>query len=401
MALICFGTLLVISLILGCASTEQSAEIYQEDSGITQSSETVFNRSTQVESTEVAAAPIDTLPINVPHPEDVLPLPWADFNEMHAPGGDYNGMGITGRLEIEDRCVYLDFRASYDTYTQEPQRLVLSLPRDRIQYDPASGELWVHYSGGKLEGPIVSGQRVGTGGSYGGRSQLCDNEVLATVSGLRGCRRVPTVNHPLCEIEEYARLHRIQRDEAQRRFVLFPTLLGAIEELREIEAVRTAGWGFEHKPEFLAWFRLTDNDPPSETSRTLTDKYEELEIRTGATFSYKQLLEAQRLFADGHDLCLPQDTNDKELHCFELASAVAQTWIDHGKNELVVAVDFDRLPRRIASSVLAAEAEHDGYLDAGAILSHISTDELLAAVGHIIEQQLDVPLRVVRGVKFP
>ena len=341
-----------------------------------------------------------SLPVFVPHLDDILPLPWADFHEMHDPTHDSAGMEITGRLEIEGRCAYIDFLASYETHVEEPERLVLSLPRDRIQYDPRSNELWIHRRGREVDGPIASGQRISIGGSYGKlRSRPCGNEVIVFTGGIWGCRRWPSINHPLCEVEEYARLHRVQRDEARRRFDLFPVLQSAFGELREIEDERAAGWGFDHGLKFAAWFWLTGADLPSETAQAVADEHDDLEIRIGAAYSFSELLEAQVSFADGQDLYLPSDVNDEESESFELADAVTQSWIDHRENELVVSVDLDWVPRRVATVLLAGE--YGSYPDVAAVPNSLPNDELLATIQRVVEHRLDISLRVTRGLKVP
>ncbi|WP_419838425.1 hypothetical protein [Candidatus Poriferisodalis sp.] len=334
-----------------------------------------------------------------PHPDDILPLPWADFHEMYDAAIDSmsHGMEISGRLVIEGRCAYIDSRADYATYTEGPQRLVLSLPRGKFQYDSRSEELWMHHKDRQIEGPIRVGERVSIGGSYASlRSRDCGNEIIVSTPSIWGCRRFPSVNNPLCEIEEYARFHRIQRDEARRRFELFPVLQAAFEELREIESDRVAGWGFDHGLEFAAWFSLTGLESPSETALALANAHDDLEIRTGAETSYNQLLEAQAAFADGQDLHLPFDADVDNIARFELADAVTRSWIDLSEGHLGIGVDTDWVPRQVASALLASE--HGSYPDAASVPSHIPNEELLATIERIIAQRLDVPLLVQRAL---
>ena len=335
--------------------------------------------------------------IFAPHPDDILPLPWADFHEMYDAtiDGMSAGMQITGRLVIEEECAYVDFREDYATYTEEPKRIVLSLPRGKFQYDSQSEELWMHHKDRQIEGPIRVGELVRIGGTFGSlRSRDCGNEIIVGTPSIWGCRRALSVNNPLCETEEYARYHRIQRDEARRRFELFPVLLAAFEELKEIESDRVAGWGFDHGSEFAAWFLLTGLESPSEPALVLVDEHDDLEIRTGAETSYNQLLEAHAAFADGQDFYLPIDVDVDNIARFELADAVTRSWIDPSEGHLGIGVDPDWVPRQVASALLASE--YGSYPDAAAVPSDIPNEELLATIERIVALRLDVPLLVQR-----
>lgn len=399
----CLVMLCAVLAMWGCTASAQHETRSQEQSDRTSAGRSVGVDT--IEEAQVAAALSTTasttsVPVFVPHLDDILPLPWADFHEMHDPTQDSAGMEITGRLEIEGRCAYIDFLASYETHVEDPKRLVLSLPRGRIQFDPRSNELWIHRRGREVDGPIASGQRISIGGSYGKlRSRPCGNEVIVFTDGIWGCRRWPSTSHPLCEIEEYARLHRVQRDEAQRRFDLFPILQSALDELREIEDERAAGWGLDHGLKFAAWFWLKGADPPSEAARSLADEHDDLEIRVGAAFGYSELVEAQASFADGQYMYLSSNVNDEASEPFELADAVTQSWIDHRENELVVSVDPDQVPRRVAVSL--SVGEYGSYPDIAAVPSSLPNDELLATIQRVLERRLDVSLRVTRGLKVP
>ncbi len=331
----------------------------------------------------------------VPHPNDTLPIPWADFYEMHDPTRDGGGMDISGALVIDGRCVYLDLRPDYEFIVAEPERLVLSLPRGRFQYDSKSGELWMHHRTGEVEGPLVVGQRVSVGGIYGGRSQACENEIIVASDTIWGCRRWPTANYPLCEIEEYARYRRVQRDEAQRRFDLFPVLQAAFEELRQIEADRAAAWGFDHGLDFVAWFALTGPEPPSDAAQALAGEYDDLEIRIGATTNFAQLTEAMEHFADGQQFFLPNARNADDVGSFELGRAVTKVWVDHPNNRLAIAIDPDWIPRQVAAVMLGIE--QDAYSDT----TRIRREEVLAVIEEFIMQRLHVPVGVAWALRSP
>ncbi len=336
--------------------------------------------------------------IFAPHPDDILPLPWADFHEMYElTSFDSHEMLIEGRLEIEGRCAYVASGLPYSSIVEESSRLVLALPRGRFQYDESNGELWMHYGDRQIEGPIVVGERINFGSAYGSlRSETCGNEIIVWTHSIWGCRRHFSAQYPLCEIEEYARRHGIQRDETRRRFELFPVLQAALEELSAIESDRAAGWGFDNGSEFAAWFSLTGLESPSDSALALANTHDDLEIRTGAETSYNQLLEAHAAFADGQDFYLPVDAALENIARFELADAVTRSWIDPSEGHLGIGVDTDWVPRQVASALLASE--YGSYPDAASVPSHIPSEELLAAIERIIEQRLDVPLLVQRAL---
>ncbi len=384
--------------VAGCTSTGPRTETPSNDLELVRD-----GAHANVESVGPVQSRLPTEPIPVPttttdyvlHPDDTLPIPWADFYEMHDPTTDGEGMDISGTLVIDGRCVYLDLRPDYEFAVAEPERIVLSLPRGSLQYDSKSGELWMHHRAGQIEGPLVTGQRVSVGGTYGSRSQACENEIIVATDTIWGCQRWPTANHPLCETEEYARHRRVQRGEAQRRFDLFPVLQAAFEELRRIETDRAAAWGFDHGLNFVAWFALTGPELPSDAAQALAGDYDDLEIRIGATMSFAQLTKALENFADGQQFFVPDVNNTDDAESFELGRAVTKVWIDHPNNRLAIAIDPDWIPHQVAAAVL--DIEQNDYSDT----AHIRHEEVLAAIEEFIERRLHVPVGVLWALKIP
>ena len=82
--------------------------------------------------------------------------------------GSANDARLEGLLLVEEPCVYVIEDYGYLILESPPDELLeprlvfLNLPRDPTRYDPDTNSVWVHG-----EGPMVSGDRVVLGGSFG------------------------------------------------------------------------------------------------------------------------------------------------------------------------------------------------------------------------------------------
>ena len=123
----------------------------------------------------------------------------------------------------------------------------------------------------------------------------------------------------------------------------------------------------------------------------LADEHEELEIRVGATTSYSRLLAAHEAFADGQGFFVSDEERTGAATRFMLSNAVANSWIDHSENGLVIAVDPRWVPRQVAAVVLTGNP--DGYSS----MDIVPHEELLVTIQGIVEQRLGVPVRVMRA----
>ncbi|WP_420436703.1 hypothetical protein [Candidatus Poriferisodalis sp.] len=333
-----------------------------------------------------------------PPSENVLPFPWADFNEMWDPRPftDSDLMFGTGTLHIEDNCLYIvvENEIHYDPRHEEP-RYVLVLPRNWVQVNPTTNELWihgVHESYGARWGPIAMGERVEIGNQpRTQRSEKCDNSYLWFSSYILPCIKHFDPGRILCPVEEYAREYGVSRSEAERRITRLPELEEILAGLRAAEQERLGGWGIDHDRSLVAWIWLVGDEPPSAAAQMLAARHADVEVRSGATTSYAALKAAQQSFAEGRSTYLPNGTLGGTVERFELSGAVAGTWIDHRSNLLEIEVDTRWIPYEVASVLLTGDS---GSYDDD---RWPPQDELYGKIAEELQEHIDVPFSVVYG----
>jgi len=94
-------------------------------------------------------------------------------------------------------------------------------------------------------------------------------------------------------VMSYATDYSVTHAEAQRRLDRIQPLQSILEEIRELENARLAGWGIDHEVTFTGWVWLTGNQPPSSAAKTIADAHTDIQIRTGAVHSLSELSAAQ------------------------------------------------------------------------------------------------------------
>lgn len=353
-------------------------------------------------SAATSSAADDAETLWVPREENVLPLPWADFHEMYQrrSGTDSDLMETNGTLQIEGKCLYLDELPAEQYRPHDEQRWVLALPNDLVQYDETSGELWFHRRIHVL-GPFLSGDEVVASDISWrrARSSECGNHRIISAGSIDDCPYLSDKYRRACSVAAYSATHGWLPDEASRRLDRIVEMEALLAELREAEPLRTAGWGIDHADlhtkigdSFVAWLRLTGDDPPGEELREIAGEHQDVEIRTGASTSYGALLAAQQAFGEGTSVDLELISLDGEVAEFDLSRAVAWTWINHRSNVLEIGIDRRWIPHEVASVLLT------GDLDAYDESRWPPEDELYAKIGEVLRDHIDVPFVVVWGL---
>lgn len=262
-----------------------------------------MNSNAAVEETPAEKAAIDETPIGsvaseltdatpqwMPNADSILPLPWADFHEMHERhgGSDSDLMETNGTLRIEGRCLYLDERRREQHRPDDPLRWVLSLPRGLVQYDHSERAIWIHRRLGPV-GPFAAGDEIIIGDASWSmvRSAACGNHRILHAPSIELCS---DRHHHACSIAAYSSTHRVLPSEAQRRLQRIPEMERLLAELHHAEPVRTAGWGIDRADlhsqvgeSFVAWVWLTGDDPPNPRAQAIAAAHPDIEIRTGAS----------------------------------------------------------------------------------------------------------------------
>ncbi len=113
--------------------------------------------------------------------------------------------------------------------------------------------------------------------------------------------------------------------------------------IRDSESSRLAGWGIDHAGPLTAWVCLTGDDPPGEVASRLAERHSDVEIRTGATYSYAELraVQAQTYLAQ-----VDLDTGDTRTGS-KVSVRIAYAGVDMSGNSVDVAIDPVIVPNRI------------------------------------------------------
>ncbi len=215
----------------------------------------------------------------------------AEFRNMHIPTGDYDNMGLSGYLRIEDDCVYLDFLNSPVLGLSNSFRSVLSFPRGRTRYDVVRERIYFLESDGGARGPFEDGDFVLAGGSPRVLiDEVCIGQEAFVSHGLSRCDYYS--QHRLCadRDRDYASLFALDVREAQHRLDRIPELLSILDELRVIEADRVAAWGICHRPFFGASLFLIGRTEPSEIAQAVVEGHDDIRILVGASAQHRDLM---------------------------------------------------------------------------------------------------------------
>ena len=135
-------------------------------------------------------------------------------------------------------------------------------------------------------------------------------------------------------VSSYASEYSVSLTEAQRRLDRNQPIQEILASIRDLEAVRLAGWGIDHGSSFVGWVWLTGDDPPGVAAARVADAHTDVEIRTGANYTYAELQVAQdRLFRNG----ATGRVNDGPAS--SIARMVTFTDIDMDANAVSIGID--------------------------------------------------------------
>lgn len=139
-------------------------------------------------------------------------------------------------------------------------------------------------------------------------------------------------------VSSYASDYSVPLDEARRRLDRIQPLQEILAPIRDLESVRLAGWGIDHGSDFGGWVLLTGDAAPSEEAACIAAAHDDVEIRTGADYSLKELLAAQQRLFRNKATGYPEPS---------VAPMVTFTGIDMAANAVRIGID----------PALAADAE--------------------------------------------
>ena len=407
----------VLIVLLGCSdaatefpSTSQASLAFDEPNPLSDASSSsgVSGQSTDSTTSQLSSISTTAKPSNRAEaraalhslPARPLLLPWADFAEMQQPNLDVNMDGIgwpeSGFLAIDGDCVYLELVDFEEPFPSEHRRIALSFPRGWTQYDSDSGEIFLHQRSGFVYGPFASGDFVSISeGLSLALSDTCDDRLILRAWDVALCAENYTRHGIWCPDQQYSMRYGVFPSEARQQLASIPELQGLLEQLRDIEQHRFAGWGIDRdgaEGTYLAWLWVTGSGPPSDAAQRLADEHDDVELRIGAERTYEELDQALMQFNSGREFYLPlSDTSYLRYPQLELRSVVRRSYVDHRANRLEIAIDSLGISRPVASAVLTGNAR--------TIANHhdVSREELEAVIGDLLTQHLGVPVRVTHS----
>ena len=95
-------------------------------------------------------------------------------------------------------------------------------------------------------------------------------------------------------VAQFMSEHTVTASTAERLLDRKPELERILYSIRSLERSRVAGWSvdIDDRADQVGWIWLTGDDPPCSESARIADSHPDLEIRTGATYTHQELLDA-------------------------------------------------------------------------------------------------------------
>lgn len=190
--------------------------------------------------------------------------------------------------------------------------------------------------------------------------------------------------HPV--VASYASGYSVTVTEAQRRLERIPQLQQVVASLHKIEADRLAGWGIDHHGKMTAWVWLTGDQAPQPQASALAAAHSDVEIRTGASFTFAELVAAQDRFGFGESVGAVGNTGASGVDRDPFSDAITHTGIDLGANALEIGIHTEsvamppsKFPGGGDFGQLGPVGETDAESGSSTVLKYVET--LLA--GHI------------------
>ncbi len=195
---------------------------------------------------------------------------------------------------------------------------------------------WLWAGSGEALADTGTSEAAASSDSSGEAAAVSDTSEGAAASsdGSRDVSAVSVAGSAGFVAESYARDYSVTVDEAWRRLSRIALLQEAMGSIRALEGSRVAGWGIDHGEGFGAWVWLAGDDEPSVEAARVAAAHDDVEIRTGATHTYEELLAVQ-------DRIDPTLITDDPETSSKIAAMVVYTGIDMAANSVKIAIDTD------------------------------------------------------------
>ncbi|MXW98197.1 MAG: trypsin-like serine protease [Acidimicrobiaceae bacterium] len=190
-------------------------------------------------------------------------------------------------------------------------------------------------------------------------------------------------------VASYASDYGVSHSEARTRLARIDLLQELMESIRDLEAERLAGWGIDHHGRFMAWVQLTGSTQASADAGRIAAGHADLEIRTGASHTYAELLSGQRQLMGLGAIGRTDEPAGGPSPLEGLADMIAFTGIDMANNAVRVGID--------------SGSSSDGH-SSGPVGNVGTTDDTFATAaeraGQLLAQVLTVNYTIEDGSDF-
>ncbi len=176
-------------------------------------------------------------------------------------------------------------------------------------------------------------------------------------------------------VQSYAREFSVSLSDAKRYLDRIWPVKEILASIMDLEESRVAGLGIDHGAGFMAWVWLTGDDPPGVEAARVADAHGDVQIRTGARYTFTQLRAAQAAL----DFDAIVESASDRVEAARFSEMVIYTDVDVRSNSVEVGIDSDLVSahrtRRGAPDPLSDEdptVMTDRFADT--IKDHLSVD---------------------------
>lgn len=168
-------------------------------------------------------------------------------------------------------------------------------------------------------------------------------------------------------VAAYAADYSVSAAEAARRLARIRPIHAVLAALRAAEPERLAGWGIDHGAQMNGWVLLTGSAVPGPSATQIAGAHSDVEIRTGATYTYAQLRDAQDSFGRGTGANLSTSPGAVPDH----SVIITFTSVDMRENVLRIGIDpalassngDSATQAELQAKINELEADYSGHLD--------------------------------------
>ena len=212
----------------------------------------------------------------------------------------------------------------------------------------------------------------------------------------------PAIVDPV--VEAYSLEFSVSYVEAQRRLDRIGGIKEALETIRGLESDRLAGWGIDHEVRFGGWVWLVGDESVGAAALEVADVHADVDIRTGAKYTYNELQTAQKSFARELFDVQASDTSGGAVANSGASNSGTETPgtsttpdLDAGLAQAVTFLNTDMERNSMLVAIDPASLSVVGPLGS---TSELSFEQSAALVNNLLKPHIDVSYTITDGSGF-